>query len=87
MTTALLVWTLKASFVLLAALGATTLMRHASAAARHFVWTLALAGVLLLPALGLVLPALRVEGIPAVLSRSFAARSSLPWSRRRTTIA
>lgn len=72
MTTALLVWTLKASFVLLAALGATTLMRHASAAARHFVWTLALAGVLLLPALGLVLPALRVEGIPAVLSRSFA---------------
>jgi beta-lactamase regulating signal transducer with metallopeptidase domain len=63
-TAALIAWTLKASLILLAAFGVTRLMRRASAAARHLVWTLALAGVLVLPLLGAVLPAWHVRALP-----------------------
>ena len=66
MTAALIAWTLKASIILLTAFGVTRLMRRGSAAARHLVWTLALAGVLILPLLGAVLPAWRVRALPEV---------------------
>ena len=65
MSDALIVWTLKASVILLVAFAVTGMMRRASAAARHFVWTLALAGVLVLPALGALLPAWKVKLLPA----------------------
>ena len=51
-----LVWGLKAAPLLLAAWGVTALLRRASAATRHFVWVLAIAGVLLLPAVTAVVP-------------------------------
>ena len=66
MTAALIAWTLKASLILLTAFGVTRLMGRASAAARHLVWTLALAGVLVLPLLGAVLPAWHVRALPEV---------------------
>jgi beta-lactamase regulating signal transducer with metallopeptidase domain len=53
--------------VLLLALCATALLRRASAATRHLVWTVALAGVLVLPFLGRVVPEWRVVPIPAEL--------------------
>ena len=67
MTDSLLAWTLKASLLLLAGFAITGSMRRHSAAARHFAWTLTLAGVLILPILGAVLPAWRVRSIPAAL--------------------
>ena len=69
----LLPWTLKASVILLAAFAVTGAMRRSSAAARHFVWTLALAGVLVLPVLGAVLPAWQVDAVPSLLSAPPAA--------------
>ena len=69
----LLPWTLKASVILLAAFAVTGAMRRTSAAARHFVWTLALAGVLVLPALGAVLPAWQVDAVPSLLPASPSA--------------
>lgn len=50
----------KGTLLLLAALGLTRLMRGASAAARHFVWLAALAGVVALPVAGAVMPAWEV---------------------------
>ena len=46
----------KASLLLLAAAGASRLLRRASAAARHFIWTTALLGALVIPALSIALP-------------------------------
>src|SRR6476659_9482227 len=54
--------------ILLGAAGLTSLaLRRGSASARHLVWTLALAGALLVPALSLALPKWRVPvvSIPA----------------------
>ncbi len=51
---------LKAVAILAVAGLATQLMRKASAASRHMVWTLALLAVLVLPALSLTLPGLQV---------------------------
>ena len=53
---ALLGWLLKATALLVIALGATTLLRRASAGTRHLVWLATLAGVLVLPALLLWTP-------------------------------
>jgi HEAT repeat protein/beta-lactamase regulating signal transducer with metallopeptidase domain len=47
---------LKATVVLLAAFVATSALRHASAALRHLIWTLALVGALMMPVLSLALP-------------------------------
>jgi len=57
---------LRGTLLLLLALGATRLMRRASAAARHLVWSAALGGVLLLPVLGLVVPRWNVLPLPAL---------------------
>src|SRR5688572_10771908 len=50
----------RTSMILLLALGATFAMRHAAAATRHLVWTLAVAGALTLPVFTAVMPAWRV---------------------------
>ncbi|HEU0054953.1 MAG TPA: M56 family metallopeptidase, partial [Longimicrobium sp.] len=57
---------LRGAVVLAAALAATRLMRRATAASRHLVWTVALAAVLALPALSLVLPAWKVLPVPTL---------------------
>ena len=52
---------LKASLLMLVAAGVTRAMRQrASAASRHLVWTLAIVGVLALPAISAVIPAWRI---------------------------
>ena len=64
---------IKAILVLAVAAGLSFALRNASAAARHFVWTVAIAGVLALPMLSLSLPVWRI----AVLSSPVADPSSL----------
>src|SRR6187551_1810890 len=46
----------KASLILAATGLVATVLHRASAAARHMIWTLGLAGALLVPALSIVLP-------------------------------
>src|SRR5262245_24060564 len=72
LTEQLIALSMKAILVLAVAAGLSFALRHASAAARHFVWTVAIAGVLALPILSLSLPVWRV----AVLSSHEAAPSS-----------
>src|ERR1700741_1524787 len=70
---------LKATFILLAALGATRLMRRWPAASRHLVWAVALAAVLALPALGRMMPEWRALPIPSFLRQAPApAPASVP---------
>jgi len=64
MTEQLIAISIKAILVLTVASGLSFALKHASAAARHFVWTVAIAGVLALPVLSLSLPVWRI----AVLS-------------------
>jgi beta-lactamase regulating signal transducer with metallopeptidase domain len=59
---------IRTTAVLLVALCATTLLRRSSAATRHLVWTVALAGVLVLPLLERVVPAWRIVPVPAELA-------------------
>ena len=56
MESAIVAIIVKATLVLVAAFGLTALLRGASAAARHAVWSAALVGVIAVPALTLVLP-------------------------------
>jgi beta-lactamase regulating signal transducer with metallopeptidase domain/HEAT repeat protein len=63
---ALLAWLLKATALLVVALGVTSLLRRASAGTRHLVWLATLAGILLLPAVSLWTP-LRLAIVPAEL--------------------
>ncbi|HEX8361494.1 MAG TPA: M56 family metallopeptidase, partial [Longimicrobium sp.] len=58
----------RTTVVLLLALCATALLRRASAATRHLVWTVALGGVLVLPFLGRIVPEWRVLPVPAELA-------------------
>ncbi|MDX2034919.1 MAG: M56 family metallopeptidase [Blastocatellia bacterium] len=51
---------LKSGIVLLAAWGLTLGLRRASAASRHWVWSLAMVGLLVLPALSYVVPEWRI---------------------------
>jgi len=64
----------RGTFILLAALAATALMRRASASARHLVWLAALAALLLLPLARGVVPEWRV--LPA--RPDFAAPAARP---------
>lgn len=59
---------LRGAVLLLLAWAATRLMRRASAASRHLVWSAALAGVVLLPVLGVVVPRWRVLPVPGALA-------------------
>src|SRR5690349_23010229 len=67
----LLAWLLKATALLVLALGATTLLRRASAGTRHLVWLATLAGILLLPAVSLWTP-LRLAIVPRALVPSLS---------------
>jgi beta-lactamase regulating signal transducer with metallopeptidase domain len=60
---------LKGVLIVALAAVATHLLRNAPAAARHLAWTLAFAGLLLLPLLSVALPAWRVPLLPADLLR------------------
>ena len=55
---------LKALAILLVAFFVTLMMRHASGAKRHLIWTLAIASTIAVPVLELVLPALSVPLLP-----------------------
>ena len=57
----------RGTFILLAALAGTALMRRTSAAARHLVWLAALAALLLLPAARAVVPEWRVLPVPSAV--------------------
>jgi len=57
-------WGLKATPLLLLAWLATAALRRGSAAQRHFIWTLAVGGALLMPVLSIVAPPLGVAVIP-----------------------
>lgn len=50
----------KASLIIGAAAGVNTLLRRTSSASRHLVWTIAVLGVLALPALSLTMPRLQI---------------------------
>jgi beta-lactamase regulating signal transducer with metallopeptidase domain len=76
----LLELTLKGSALLTAALVASLLFRRAPAALRHTVWSLALFGVLLIPAASLVLPAWEVSIPSPALSASTVASLGGPYA-------
>src|SRR5690348_8633183 len=73
----LLAWLLKATALLVLALGATTLLRRASAGTRHLVWLATLAGILLLPAVSMWTP-IRLAIVPARLMPSLPQLSAPP---------
>ncbi|MGE5814367.1 MAG: M56 family metallopeptidase, partial [Acidobacteriota bacterium] len=62
----------------------TALMRRSSAAARHLVWTCALAGSLIVPVLSMVVPAWELPVLPAVQTRTF---DPMPEAPTRTDVA
>lgn len=62
----ILLYLLKATAILLLALGVAMLLRRASAGTRHLVWLAAVVVVLALPAFGAVLPDLRVLPLPTI---------------------
>jgi len=71
---ALIAWLVKATALLVIALGATTLLRRASAGTRHLVWLATLAGILLLPVLSLWTPA-RLAIVPTSLVSNLRLRT------------
>ncbi len=64
---------IKASLLLLLAAATVAVARRAAAAERHFVWTLALAGLLILPVLAVALP-WRLPVVPAPVARPTASQ-------------
>ena len=54
----------KAALVLVTAAAVCLVLRRASAALRHLVWTLAIVCVLCLPPLSMVVPSWQVGGLP-----------------------
>ncbi|HEX5871199.1 MAG TPA: hypothetical protein VFY65_12320, partial [Longimicrobium sp.] len=68
----------RGTFIILAALGATALMRRTSASARHLVWLAALTALMLLPFARRFVPEWRVLPVPAaVLAPPAAAPAPL----------
>ena len=66
--------TLKSLFILCFVFLCTRMMRRASSAIRHLIWTTALAGILLLPILGAVLPTWNISVLPYSISQVPEAR-------------
>ena len=73
MTALLTAIVFKGSILMIAAAVLVALMYRASAATRHFVWTLAVAGLLLLPVLSAALPVWTVV-VPIATSETITAR-------------
>jgi len=63
---------IKGSLLMIAAAAAVALMSRASAATRHFIWTLAVIGLLVLPPIATMLPAWEVA-VPIASSETDAA--------------
>src|SRR5688572_16861722 len=82
-----LLFLLKATILLLAALGVTIAMQRASAGSRHLVWLVALGSLLILPALAAWSP-LRLEILPATREQARAPVSpnSPPASESQTSV-
>ena len=76
----------KATLLLLAALAGSTLLRRASAGARHLVWLAALVGVLALPLLSRI-SSLRIGVLPSGLSLGSATRDPAPPDMARELIS
>src|SRR3982751_2157121 len=78
----------KASILLGAAALTALALRRGSASARHLVWTLALAGALLVPALSLALPRWRVPVVSIATSETIApAASPAPTERNAPALS
>ena len=75
MTFSLLVLLIKATVILVAALGITIAMQRASATARHLVWLVTLGGLLLVPALTTWSP-LRIAVLPASVNFNMSVADS-----------
>jgi beta-lactamase regulating signal transducer with metallopeptidase domain len=73
-----LVWSLKGTVLLFVAWLVTSLLRGGSAAVRHSVWASGLAGMLLLPAFGRVVPAIHVGWLADVMRAYPAAQTQAP---------
>ncbi|MEO6724026.1 MAG: M56 family metallopeptidase [Blastocatellia bacterium] len=63
----------KSIAVMLAAWMLIAMMRRASAATRHWIWSVALAGLLALPVLSLVLPSWRIDLLPSLANKGDTA--------------
>ncbi|HMX28789.1 MAG TPA: M56 family metallopeptidase, partial [Blastocatellia bacterium] len=74
---------IKSVIVMLAAWALAKMLRNASAAARHWVWSLAVAGLLALPALSLALPGWQLGWLPALMQNA----ASMPDAVTPSTIA
>ena len=59
---------LKGTLILFIAYGCSLVLKRASAATRHFVWTMAISGILLLPVISFVLPSWEISISPAFLT-------------------
>ena len=70
MTTFVAVIVLRVSVMLVFAAAATAAMRRSSAAARHLVWSCALVGSLMVPAISTVVPSWEIPLLPAVETRA-----------------
>jgi TonB family protein len=68
---------LKATVILAAAYACAAMLKQASAASRHLVWTAAIAATLLLPVLAAVLPGWRVA-VPPRVATELTVRPSQP---------
>src|SRR5512132_1116354 len=73
----------KATLILLVALGITLSMQRASAGARHLVWLVTLAALLLVPALTAWGP-IPLRVLPAAAAPASQALPSLPNSETKT---
>ena len=76
---------IRGTLVLLAALGATAMMRRSSASARHLVWLAALAALLLLPIARGFVPEWRVLPLPATPAAVPAPITFAPESIERSS--
>src|SRR5438552_17163727 len=78
MTEHLIAASIKGILVLIAAAALCLALRHASAAARHFVWMLALGGLLALPVLSFSLPVWQIALLPPAPVESVSTTPESP---------
>ena len=78
MTEHLIAASIKGVLVLIAAATLCFALRHASAAARHFVWMLAISGLLALPVLSFGLPVWQIAILPSSPPESVSFTSAAP---------